>query len=117
MPQTGKRAIHGATAFVADLTDDVYQNKPTAQQEALNQSNSAERGDGKTGLVSTEKFFKDTINVSMKQTYEKFLPRIKPRGKLLDLQQIISVNFKFLPNLITLLNLFLPSPTIEIIYI
>lgn len=35
--------------------------------------------------LNAEKFFKDTINVSMKQTYEKFLPRIKPRGKLLDL--------------------------------
>ena len=34
---------------------------------------------------NAEKFFQDTINVSMKETYEKFLPRVKLEGKILDL--------------------------------
>ena len=31
-----------------------------------------------------DKFFKDTVNVSMKHLYEKFLPRVKKEGLILD---------------------------------
>ena len=31
-----------------------------------------------------DKFFKDTVNVSMKHLYEKFLPRVKKAGLILD---------------------------------